>query len=84
MLCEAVAAAIGATKMPTAAGNLEFDPATHVALQSNDFIPFSFWQIQNGNRVLIEPAAYANGDFLLPPWVSKKEEGPKRWLIQFL
>lgn len=68
---QAIAAALGGTKMPTVAGNLEFDPATHVALQSNDFIPVSFWQIQNGKRVLIEPAAYANGDFTLPPWMSK-------------
>ncbi len=54
------------------AGNLEFDPATHVALQSNDHIPVSFWQLQDGGaRVLIEPGKYATGDFLLPPWMTK-------------
>lgn len=69
---EAVAAAIGKIKRPTVAGNLEFDPATHVALQSNDHIPVSFWQIQQGGkRVLIEPAKYSSGDFLLPPWMKK-------------
>lgn len=69
---EAVANAIGQIKRPTAAGNLEFDPETHVALQSNDHIPVSFWQIQEGGtRVLIEPGKYANGDFLLPPWMSR-------------
>jgi branched-chain amino acid transport system substrate-binding protein len=67
-----VAAAIGAIKRPTVAGNLEFDPATHVALQSNDHIPVSFWQLQDGGaRVLIEPGKYATGDFLLPPWMTK-------------
>lgn len=68
---EGVAAAVGETKKLTVAGNLEFDPATHIALQSNDFIPVSFWQLQDGNRVLIEPSAYSNGDFMLPPWMSK-------------
>ncbi|MEM9012431.1 MAG: ABC transporter substrate-binding protein [Pseudomonadota bacterium] len=68
---EAVAAAIGAIKKPTAAGNLEFDPATHVALQSNDHIPVSFWQIQEGGaRVLFEPDNYANGSFQTPPWLA--------------
>lgn len=68
---EEISAVIGATKAETAAGMLEFDPATHVALQSNDHIPVSFWQIQDGKRVLIEPDAFANGAFLLPPWMSK-------------
>jgi branched-chain amino acid transport system substrate-binding protein len=69
---EAVARAIGEIKRPTVAGNLEFDPATHVALQSNDHIPASFWQLQAGGaRMLIEPGKYAKGDFLLPPWMTK-------------
>lgn len=69
---EAVAAAIGAIERPTVAGNLVFDPETHVALQSNDHIPVSFWQLQEGGaRVLIEPAQYANGTFQLPPWISQ-------------
>ncbi len=68
---EAIAAAIGAIERPTVAGNLVFDPETHVALQSNDHIPVSFWQLQEGGvRVLIEPAQYANGTFLLPPWIA--------------
>lgn len=69
---KAIAAAIGETKKEIAAGNLEFDPATHVALQSNDHIPVSFWQLQDGGkRVLIEPSKYANGEFMLPPWMTK-------------
>ncbi|WP_299872786.1 ABC transporter substrate-binding protein [uncultured Sulfitobacter sp.] len=68
---EEVAAAIGQIKRDTVAGPLEFDPETHVALQSNDHIPVSFWQIQDGKRILIEPDKYKNGSFMLPPWMSK-------------
>jgi branched-chain amino acid transport system substrate-binding protein len=69
---KAIAKEIGRTKRPTAAGNIEFDPATHVALQSNDHIPVTFWQIQKGGaRVLTEPQKYANGKFILPPWMKK-------------
>jgi len=68
----AIAAAVGEIERPTVAGNLVFDPETHVALQSNDHIPVSFWQLQSGGaRVLIEPGIYANGDFLLPPWMTR-------------
>ena len=68
---KAIGNAIGQIKRETAAGNLEFDPATHVAVQSNDHIPVSFWQIQDGKRVLIEPDKYANGSFALPSWMKK-------------
>lgn len=67
---EAIGAAIGETSKETAAGFVEFDPATHVALQSNDHVPVSFWQIQEGGaRVLIEPEKYATGAFITPPWL---------------
>ena len=68
---KAIGMEIGKIKKETVAGNLEFDPETHVALQSNDHIPVSFWQINDGKRYLIEPSKYANGDFKLPPWMSK-------------
>ena len=68
----AIADAIGQIERPTVAGNLEFDPETNLAVQSNDHIPISFWQIQeNGERVLIEPLKYANGEFMVPPWMSQ-------------
>lgn len=68
---EAIAAEIGKIKKPTSTGNLEFDPETHVAIQSDDHIPVSFWQIQDGVSYLIAPSEYANGEFMLPPWMSK-------------
>ena len=69
---ESIGNAIGRISRPTVAGNLEFDPETHVAVQSNDHIPVSFWQIQSGGaRVLIEPAQYASGEFLRLPWMAR-------------
>lgn len=66
-----IADAIGRIEKQTGSGNLEFDPETHVAVQSNDHIPVSFWQIQDGVSYLIEPNKYANGTFQLPPWMTK-------------
>ena len=65
----AIGKAIGGIKQETVAGNIEFDPETHVALQSNDHIPVSFWQLWEGERVLVGPAKFANGEFRLPPWM---------------
>ena len=54
----------------TASGNIEFDPETHVALQDDDHVPVTFWQLWDGERAMIKPDAYANGEFRLPPWMS--------------
>jgi branched-chain amino acid transport system substrate-binding protein len=67
---EAIGKAIGQIRQETVAGNIEFDPETHVALQGNDHIPVSFWQIWEGERVLVGPEKFANGEFRLPPWMS--------------
>ena len=67
---DAIGKAIGETKVASAAGNVEFDPATHVALQSNDHIPVSFWQLWDGDRIMVGPEKFANGEFRLPPWMS--------------
>ena len=67
---DAIGSAIGQIKQETVAGNIEFDPETHVALQSNDHIPVSFWQLWEGERVLVGPEKFANGEFRLPPWMS--------------
>lgn len=68
---QAIGQAIGALNLDTAAGHLEFDPATHLAVQSEQHIPVSFWQIWDGKRTLIKPDRYANGAFRLPPWMSR-------------
>lgn len=63
--------ALGQMKVQTVAGNIAFDPATHVALQDNDHVPVSFWQIWDGKRLLVGPEKFANSEFQLPPWMSK-------------
>lgn len=68
---DAIGKAIGQIRQETVAGNFEFDPETHIALQSNDHIPVSFWQIWDGERIMIGPKKFADADFRLPHWMSK-------------
>lgn len=63
--------ALGQMQVETVAGNIAFDPATHVALQDNDHVPVSFWQIWDGKRVLVAPEKFSNAEFRLPPWMTK-------------
>ncbi|MEM7445297.1 MAG: ABC transporter substrate-binding protein [Pseudomonadota bacterium] len=65
----AIGEAIGATNVQTAMGRVQFDPATHLAVQSNDGIPIQFYQIRDGERVLFYPDIYATGDFVEPSWM---------------
>lgn len=66
---QAIAKAIGETDKQTVAGRLKFDPATHLAMQGDDYIPLTFFQIWDGQRTLISPKAYAAGDFKPQPWM---------------
>jgi branched-chain amino acid transport system substrate-binding protein len=69
---EAIGNAIGKIKRDSVAGPIEFNPADHVAIQSDDHVPVTFWQIQEGGeRVMFAPGKYANGEFRLPPWMSE-------------
>lgn len=65
----AIGEAIGASATQTAMGMASFDPATHLANQSNDGIPLQFYQIQDGERVLFYPPVYATGAFVQPSWM---------------
>lgn len=64
----AVMKAIGETDKQVAAGRLKFDPATHLAMQGDDYIPITFFQIWDGQRSLISPEKYATGEFKPQPW----------------
>jgi len=64
-----VGAAIGALDVETALGRIVFDPATHLAKQGDDYVPLQFFQIQQGRRVLLGPARYAEGALATPSWV---------------
>ncbi|MDQ0473300.1 ABC transporter substrate-binding protein [Labrys wisconsinensis] len=66
---KAIMKALGETDKPTVAGRLKFDPATHLAMQGDDYIPITFFQIWDGKRALISPAKYATDSFKLQPWM---------------
>ena len=61
--------ALSETDKQVVAGRLKFDPATHLAMQGDDYIPITFFQIWDGNRVLISPEKYATGTFKTQPWM---------------
>jgi branched-chain amino acid transport system substrate-binding protein len=63
---------IGKAEMESALGKIAFDPLTHLALQDADHMPILFYQIgANGERVLIWPDNYKDGDFRVPPHIGK-------------
>lgn len=64
----AVMKALGETDKQVAAGRLKFDPATHLAMQGDDYIPITFFQIWDGQRTLISPEKYATGEYKPQPW----------------
>ncbi len=66
---EAIGKAMGANSRAVAAGMLEFDPATHVAIQSLDRIPVVFYQLQDGKGVVVGPDKFKGGDFIRPAWM---------------
>ncbi|HEX2528141.1 MAG TPA: ABC transporter substrate-binding protein [Geminicoccus sp.] len=65
----AVMDALAKTDKQVVAGRLKFDPATHLAMQGDDYIPITFFQIWDGSRVLISPEKYATGEFKPRPWM---------------
>ena len=67
----AIGKAIGASNTQTAMGAVQFDPKTHLAVQSNDGIPIQIYQINDGERVLFYPPVYSTGEFAEPEWMKK-------------
>ncbi|RWQ60889.1 MAG: ABC transporter substrate-binding protein, partial [Mesorhizobium sp.] len=65
----AIMKALSETDKQVAEGRLKFDPATHLAMQGDDYIPITFFQIWDGKRALISPAKYATGEFQPQPWM---------------
>lgn len=68
---DAIGKEIGQTKRPIVSGHLEFDPKTHVARQSNDHVPVTFFQLQDGKGVMVSPDKYKEGEFKTPVWMKK-------------
>lgn len=65
----AIGKALGESKKQIVSGLLEFDPANHLAVQSDQAIPIQFYQLWDGKRILFSPEAYATGTFKMPPWM---------------
>jgi len=68
----AIGNAIGETDKEISAGRLKFDLKTHLAIQGEDFFPLQFYQLWEGERVLLMPEKYSTGEFQIPPWMTKK------------
>lgn len=64
----AIGKALGESSTEGASGTIEFDPATHLAKQGDDYLPIQFYQIRDGERILIHPAAFATGEIQSPSW----------------
>lgn len=65
----AIGRAIGETDMMTARGRVKFDHATHLAFGEDEFVPIMFYQIWEGERILLYPPRYSTGKFRMPPWM---------------
>ncbi len=50
-------------------GTFLYDDETHVAKTGSDFIPTMVWQFQDGERVVMTPADFAQGEYQTPDWI---------------
>jgi branched-chain amino acid transport system substrate-binding protein len=66
---KAINAKLAQTDKVMVHGRVKFDPATHLAIQGDDYLPIQFYQIWDGERITIYPGKYATGDVQLPPWM---------------
>jgi len=66
---EKMSAELAATDKEMVHGRVKFDPATHLSLQGDGYLPIQFYQIWEGERVTIYPKEYATGKSQTPPWM---------------
>jgi len=64
----AIGKALGEAELDTPAGLIKFDPATHLAMQGDDYVPLQFYQIWDSERILLNPPTLADGEIQTPPW----------------
>jgi branched-chain amino acid transport system substrate-binding protein len=67
----AIGECLGNLDVMTPSGRMKFDPETHLAMFGADLQPLLFYQIWEGERILIDPEAFADGEFRLPPWMDQ-------------
>jgi len=65
----AMSAALSRTDKVMSHGRVKFDPETHLSMQGGDYLPIQFYQIWEGERVVIYPEHYATGKAQTPPWI---------------
>jgi branched-chain amino acid transport system substrate-binding protein len=65
----AIGKALSELEVETAVGTIAFDPATHLAIQGDDNVPIQFYQLWEGERILIHPPNYATGEVKPAPWI---------------
>lgn len=65
----AMSAELAKTDKIMSHGRVKFDPATHLSMQGDDYLPIQFYQIWDGQRVVIYPEQYATGKTQTPPWI---------------
>lgn len=66
---KAMSAELAKTDKVMSHGRVKFDPATHLSMQGDDFLPIQFYQIWDGKRVVIYPDKYATGAVNTPAWI---------------
>jgi branched-chain amino acid transport system substrate-binding protein len=67
----AIGKCLGELEIMTPAGNLKFDPETHLAIQGDEYMPILFYQIWDGERFIISPDQYASAEFRMPSWMEE-------------
>jgi branched-chain amino acid transport system substrate-binding protein len=67
----AIGKCIGNLDLMTPSGHLKFDQTTHLAMQGEEFYPILFYQIWDGQRIIVDPQKYAGADFRMPPWMKQ-------------
>jgi branched-chain amino acid transport system substrate-binding protein len=69
---EAISAYIGSVEKDSSLGTIAFDQDTHLAVQDADHMPILFYQINDGERTLIWPPNFQDGDFVLPSHIDSE------------
>jgi branched-chain amino acid transport system substrate-binding protein len=70
---DSLANALAATDQPGPYGRIRFDPQSHQVLASDDpgeGAVGTWFQWQDGRRVVVWPASIATGTLIVPPWLS--------------
>ncbi len=68
----AINAELAMTDKEMVHGRVKFDPATHLSIQGDGYLPIQFYQIWEGERITIHPQEFATGESQTPPWMASE------------